>query len=153
MRPHHRSLLRAFLTHAVWSNKRLFDYGYAVDENCQFCGEPDSLFHRLFKCTCTQEVRGEFFSQEEVTWLEHSPQRAVLLQGLQLLPEDLGGRPPGIGSQPYSSWTLTGQLLSEVMQGQVFTDGSCFKYGAPTWSVAAWAVVKISEDGILLAWA
>ncbi len=37
--------------------------------------------------------------------------------------------------------------------GDVFTDGSCFKFGPPTWNAAGWAVVKVSADGILLGWA
>ncbi len=142
--PHQRSLLRAFLTHAVWSQDRLYSYGYDVEASCIHCGSADTLFHRLFKCPCTQDARAAYFSQEELTWLEHSPCRAVLLQGLQLLPHLPDERPPGLGYEPCQSWTLCGGPLSDVMHGTVFTDGSCLKYGAPTWNAAAWSVVRVS---------
>ncbi len=103
--PHHRTLLRAFLTHAVWSNQRLHDHGYEVSPLCPKCGESDTLFHRLFKCSCTQALRDEYFSQAELEWLEHNPHRAVLMQGVQILPELPDTRPPGLGYQPCQSWT------------------------------------------------
>ena len=38
------------------------------------------------------------------------------------------------------------------MVGEVFTDGSCFKQGPHQWHRAGWAVCKVSEDGVLLAY-
>ena len=75
------------------------------------------------------------------------------MQGFQLLPGFPDSRPSGLVNQQYESWILAGAPLSEVMQEQVFTDGSCMKFGAPTWNIAAWAVVKVSRDGVLLAYA
>ena len=49
-------------------------------------------------------------------------------------------------------WTLTGQPFDELLVGDVFTDGSCFMPGPPTWNTTGWAVVKISREGILLGW-
>ena len=66
--PSSRSLLRAFLTHAVWSQARLYSLGYDVSEECVHCGERDTLFHRLFGCTCTQEARDAHFSHAELQW-------------------------------------------------------------------------------------
>jgi hypothetical protein len=117
------------------------------------CGALDTLHHRLFTCPCTQALRAEHFRHQELEWLESNPCRAVLMQGLQLLPPAVASRPSGLGHQPSRSWTLSGQPLEEVMQGTVFTDGSFTPLGPPTWSVATWAVVKTSQDGVLLAWA
>ncbi len=111
------------------------------------------MFDRLFRCPCTRQEREATFSQEELLWLEHNPCRAVLLQGLQLLPDFPESRPPGIGYEPYQTLTLSGRPVEDELHGTVYTDGSCLKPGAPTWNTSAWAVVKISTDGILLAWA
>ncbi len=151
--PSRLNLLRAFLAHAVWSQARLRSHGYDVPAECVHCGESDTLFHRLFQCPCTRQERESTFSQEEIQWLEHNPCRAVLLQGLQLLPESLDRRPPGIGHEPIQTWTLPGRPLADDMHGVVYTDGSCMKPGAPTWNTSAWSVVKVSMDGVLLAWA
>ena len=52
VKPHHKALLRAFVSQAVWSNHRLYDLGYdveAVEVTCPRCGgTTDSLHHRLF---------------------------------------------------------------------------------------------------------
>ncbi len=151
--PHKLTLLRVFLTHAVWSQARLRSCGYDVPAECLHCGAQDTLFHRIFVCPCMRQEREATFSQDELGWLEHSPCRAVLMQGLQLLPDPVEIRPPGIGYEPLETWTLSGRPLSDDMHGLVYTDGSCMKFGAPTWNIATWSVVKISMDGVLLAWA
>jgi hypothetical protein len=60
--------------------------------------------------------------------------------------------PPGIGHDRYDAWTRSGAPLSEVMVGDVFTDGSCHKQGPITWHRTGWAVCKVSADGILQGW-
>ena len=39
------------------------------------------------------------------------------------------------------------------MQGVIFIDGTCFKPGPVTWNRSGWAILKLSEDGGVLAWA
>ncbi len=72
--------------------------------------------------------------------------------GFQLLPPRLADLPDGLGYQQCETWTLSGAPIQDVLQGEVFTDGSCFKDGPITWHRAGWAVCKTSQDGILLAW-
>ncbi len=57
------------------------------------------------------------------------------------------------GGDYIESYTLTGGPLEDFFHGVVFTDGSCYKPGPVTWNKASWAVVKLSEDGVVLAWA
>ncbi len=63
------------------------------------------------------------------------------------------GRPSYLGQNPTETWTLGGAPLHDLLQGDVFKNGSCFKDGPPPWYRAGWAVVKASRDGVVLAWA
>ena len=97
LKAHHKALLRAFLSQAVWSNHRLSSLGYDVDQNCQKCGaESDSLYHRLWRCSCTEALRQERFSGQELEWLEHSPAAHLVALGLQALPYLPEDRPIGL---------------------------------------------------------
>ncbi len=50
-------------------------------------------------------------------------------------------------------FTITGGPLEDFMHGVIFTDGTCYKPGPVTWNRAGWAILKLSEDGVVLAWA
>ena len=41
---------RLLATAAVWTPARLADVGYITSAQCQFCGERDTVFHRLWQC-------------------------------------------------------------------------------------------------------
>ncbi len=73
--------------------------------------------------------------------------------GVQNMPYLDQGRPLDLGQAPTETWTLGGAPLRDLLQGDVFTDGSCSKDGPPPWYRAGWAVVKVSRDGVVLAWA
>ncbi len=45
-----------------------------------------------------------------------------------------------------------GGPIKDLLVGDLFTDGSCFKHGPPTWTQTGWAVVKVSREGTLLGW-
>ena len=68
------------------------------------------------------------------------------------MPAPVGPRRRGIGHEEAESWTLTGGPIEDLLVGDLFTDGSCFKHGPPTWSQTGWAVCKVSQDGVLLGW-
>ena len=72
--------------------------------------------------------------------------------GFQVMPEALGSQSKGLGLQDATAWTITGGPIQEILSGEVFTDGSCFKHGPPTWNQAGWAIVKLSRDGVVLGW-
>jgi hypothetical protein len=69
-----------------------------------------------------------------------------------LMPPSTGERPRGMGHEQWESWTLTGAPLEDVLIGDVYTDGSCVKDGPPLVQTG-WAVVKISQDWVVLGWA
>ena len=51
------------------------------------------------------------------------------------------------------TYTINGGLIEDFLHGVVFTDGNCYKPGPVTWNRAGWAILKLSEDGVVLAWA
>ena len=57
-----------------------------------------------------------------------------------------------MGYEEAEEWTVTGGPVEDLLTGEFFTDGSCFKHGPPTWSQAGWALCKVSRDGVLLGW-
>ena len=127
-----KALLKAFACHAVWSNQRLHDVGYAVSTECPLCGGPsDSLGHRLFACPGTQALRDEHLSAHDLDFIRYSAAVRALATGLQLMPPPVGERPRGVGHEQWESWTLTGAPLEDVLIGDVYTDGSCVKDGPP----------------------
>ncbi len=153
--PSYRSILRAFMVHGIWSTARLYSVGYSVSPYCDKCGARDSLHHRLFECGFTEDLRTEYFEQDDENWIKNHPHSDVLLQGLQIVPTMTDARPQGIGHEKahMESWTLSGLPIEDVLQGVVFTDGACHRPGHPIWNRAGWAVLKLSHDGVVLGWA
>ena len=143
-------LLKAFLTQGVWSSHRLKMAGYDIESSCPHCGaERDTLGHRLFVCPATEDLREEIFDSDVLTRAMHSPARRHLLLGFQLLPPPLSSPPAGLGHEQFEAWTRNGEPIEEVLEGEVFTDGSCTKLGPITWHRTGWSVVKVSQSGIL----
>ena len=63
---YHRSLVRAYVTQAVWSNARLYSCGYDVNPTCIHCGaRRDTLHHRLWECGYTADLREAHFEDDE----------------------------------------------------------------------------------------
>ena len=148
-----KAILRGFVGQAIWSPQRLHAVGYDIDVMCSLCEEaPDSLGHRLFQCRCTQDLREQHLDAYDVEYLKYHDDRSVLGAGLQRMPEPIEPRRRGMGHEEVEEWTVTGGPIEDFLYGEVFTDGSCFKHGPPTWNQAGWAVCKVSRDGALLAW-
>ncbi len=64
--------------------------------------------------------------------------------------------PPLPARRPSSrveTYSTNGGAIDDFLHGVVFTDGTCQKPGPITWNRAGWAVLKLSEDGVVLAWA
>ncbi len=144
-------LLKAFLTQGVWSPHRLKMAGYDIESSCPHCGaERDTLGHRLFVCPATEDLREELFDPGMLHSVMQSLASRHLLLGFQLLPPPLTQLPPGLGCERYEAWTRSGAPIEEVLEGEVFTDGSCTKLGPITWHRTGWSVCKVSESGTLL---
>ena len=152
-------LLRAYATQSIWTKARLHAIGYDVDSTCPHCGAAEeSLYHRLFVCPATEDLRSSILDQHDLEFLRNSPSMRSLALGFQVLPDWEPERPTGSGVEDDSydrvndSWTITGQPVEDFIQGEVFTDGSCFKQGPHQWHRTGWSVCKVSEDGVLLAY-
>ena len=89
---------------------------------------------------------------EDVDFLKYHADVRALGMGLQIMPPPITERPSGLGSEQWESWTLMGGPIKDLLVGDLFTDGSCFKHGPPTWTQTGWAVVKVSREGTLLGW-
>eukprot|EP00959_Pyramimonas_sp_CCMP1952_P112640 2354834-Pyramimonas_sp.AAC.1 len=61
-------MAKAFVTQRLWSKWRLARCGYDVgDVSCPLCGFPRGDLHRrLFVCSATFSVRGEFLKEDVV---------------------------------------------------------------------------------------
>ena len=148
------AVLKAFITQSLWSPQRLHNAGYDVNTVCARCGAPsDSLHHRLFQCPATQGLRQELLHESDLDDLRRSESRRSLMIGFQTMPQFTPERPDGLGCehQHVHHWTHNGRDIHEIMEGTIFTDGSCTKTGPPTWTRTGWAVIKMSENGDLLA--
>jgi hypothetical protein len=107
-------------------------------------------------------LREDHFTAEDVEWIRSHPRAHELLQGRQIMPYLPDDRPDGFGHEGGDNgkggdcleyYTITGGPLEDFLHGVVFTDGTCYKPGPVTWNRAGWAVLKLSDDGVVLAWA
>ena len=101
-------------------------------------------------------------TDDDLEWIRHHPRAHELLQGLQLLPYLPDDRPAGLGhegdvdsngNKHMECYTINGAPLEHFLHGVLFTDGTCYKPGPVTRRKAGWSVVKLSDDGVVLAWA
>ena len=105
---------------------------------------------RLFRCECTAALRGQYLKPDDIDFIRYSADIRALIQGVQIMPDPAGPRSTGLGHQNATSWTLSGGPIEDLLVGDVFTDGSCFRHGPPTWTQTGWSVCKVSSDGVLL---
>ena len=105
---------------------------------CKWCGEPDSLWHRFWTCTCTQTLRDQHAPTASGCkdllppalalhgWGLQPPTQLPWLQLLNALPADI---PAQMATFARVGWN------------EVFTDGSCLQQAHPELRVAAWCAV------------
>ena len=107
-------------------------------DSCQWCGAPDSLFHRYWQCPATQPLR-----------LKHAPTVAPLAA---VLPSALTLRGWALHSRSWHSWVrLLASLPRDIPDPavswpaqewvDVYTDGSCLWQSQPALRVASWSAV------------
>ena len=100
LKPHHRALAKAYVTQAVWSQARLYSYGYDVNPTCLYCGAAqDTLYHRLWERGYTSQMRADHFTEEDLEWIRAHPRAHELLQGVQVMPYLPDDRPDGFGHE------------------------------------------------------
>ena len=144
-----QAYLRISLNGTFFTNDALSHCGDDTSKDCKFCGQPDSVQHRIFWCHHFDACRHEAgFSCDQLqafepaqslhAWIPACPTRAAILTelaGLEACFDDFQAMPVG-----------------ECID--LFTDGSCLKPQEPNLRLAAWAVVfapmVLGEDSILL---
>ena len=133
--------------------QRLYEVGYDVEVGCPLCGAAsDTLFHRLFECEATAALREESLPMGALDAILSGAKAPHLLMGFQLMPPRIRPLSSGLGHEHYETWSHSGEPAEHLLVGEVFTDGSCYKEGPPTWHRAGWSVVKVAYDGTMTAW-
>ena len=140
--PPQRALMRLSLAGAMFTGDTTYHWTEKGCSNCKWCGQPDSLTHRYWKCPQTKELRDK-----------HAP-KAQLLYGR--LPEVLTLRSWALKPPSWLPWMqyLAGistllphprvnlqKFRSPTGWVDLFTDGSCFDQSVPEIRCAAWSVV------------
>ena len=146
---HEQGVLLSVVCQAVWPQSRLRQAGYQVDSRCQLClEEEDTIFHRVWKCSCSKEIREKLASP-------------ILIDKAILAGEDSSLFTRGLIPHPGDWWpqaeseALIRREIFEVedsfgLGGDIFIDGSCDAHPARECSRAGWGLVKVGPDGQLL---
>ena len=108
--------------------------------DCRFCGEPDSLRHRVYDCGFFQEGRAATGFSDLVSARDLLPAQGLHAWG-QLAPSLplLRGQLAALCDEPHSALDLGGMDL--------FTDGSCLQPQQPCLRLASWAIVSDTPVG------
>ena len=131
-------ILTRHLNGSSFANDVVWRWSEEGSDQCRFCGEPDSVFHRLWTCPASADLRDRM----DPTVLEfHQSFPAVLsvhgwtlkspywLEWLRYLDALSSGIPSPCRSLP------SGGIVD------LFTDGSCYWQHESRYRLAAWAVV------------
>ena len=135
-------LLRVSMGGAFYTQDKLRH----VEENgsglCRFCGQQDSIHHRVWQCAEFQVVRSQSLPpgfpavldlpecQRLHAWAMQPRRQVELWRALASLPD--------------TSWNFVG--LPNMAQLDLFVDGSCIFPASPHLRLASWAVVLARHD-------
>ena len=140
-----RAFLRVAWNGTFYTQAELFHLGQGETNACHFCGQPDSIKHRLLTCPYFNQER-----QRHATLISKAPE----LPDCQFL-HCWAVRGPEAFSVPsflvgLPSLVLDFQFVPE--QGStldLFTDGSCLEPTSPELRLAAWAVTIATHSTAL----
>ena len=151
MTPLQKACISSYVTQSIWTKVKLREAGYQLEETECICGHhSDDLLHRFLDCPAASEVRERVVTQEEMQKIKDYVREpgSPFFAGLQ---EAFRGRVrfiEGTGAEEGRFWCRDPDKTPwEALQGQLYTDGSCFKTGCRQYNVAGWAVVKLDEQG------
>ena len=145
-----RGLIINFVLGGVWDKKRIYDAGYLIDDlNCELCGEPDSLHHRLWHCKGTQELRNTMLTEAERAWLQPDAQHDCVtdLEGMRKWLAMKGwARHPAVGQPKPAQKGNEHEGDTQQLYGKqvIATDGHCSKLFHPSLNRASWSLVGVS---------
>ena len=142
-----QGVLRSFLAGSVWTKARLFEAGLVPDPSCRFCGQLDTIEHRI-QAPCSDSHNAP---QEIIDYIVKAPAGEAMLRtkGFSLRakrPEVAGPRAGFVSIDPMAS------PLSFPWGKRLYTDGSAYRVqGAPALNTAGWSVVELGSGGSLRA--
>jgi ribonuclease HI len=133
-----RSAAAAAVTGALWSQRTLFEASLATTSNCQLCGCPHSVHHRLYVCPAWEGMRQQYWAD-----LPLSEARAAPCDH----PFWLCGHLPDQALPPAKErHDVTELIRGEAgYHGFVYTDGSVAFPQHPRYAVAGWSVVAVVD--------
>ena len=150
-------LVRAAICDAVWTEDKCQKRGYVTDGSCPLCGQPDSLFHRIWQCmhstvAAARRLHSDVFLVEEAVRHRDSDEAFFLCTGLFEHPVAYYPRPAPSGGlvvfgphgQLWPEGVIEQVCTNEV--AHVVTDGSACVSVFPELSRAAWAATFLNGN-------
>ena len=133
-----QSLYRLNLAGGSFTADFTFHWTDSGCSECKWCGQPDSLFHRFWRCPQTEPLRQKH--APNAAKCAHTLPSALSLRGWALYPPTwprwisyLANLPREI-PKPFHAFPLLPWV-------DVFTDGSCYWQAQPSLRLAAWSAV------------
>eukprot|EP00959_Pyramimonas_sp_CCMP1952_P388647 8143314-Pyramimonas_sp.AAC.1 len=81
-----KGLIRALACNAIWTPGRAIRCGYDISDVCPFCGDRDSLHHRLWVCSHCADVRAEVADADAADYSANFFCHAALAHPADILP-------------------------------------------------------------------
>jgi hypothetical protein len=138
-----------YATRYIWMKVKLREAGYQQTDTECVCGHvADDLLHRIWECPAAGEVRDNIVNGEELQMIKDYVKEpgSPFYAGLQLEVRGRVRQIEGTGAEAGKCWCVDpGQTPSGALQGQLYTDGSCFKSECGPYKSVGWAVVKLDE--------
>ena len=135
---YNQGILRRFLNGTELANDKSCFWSEDGSTECPLCHQPDSVFHRLWLCAGSSDLRADL--------------PPVVMQHVNSFPEVLAVHGWTLASPWWAEWvrallylpSSVPVALHPLPSGQIvdlFTDGSCLWPGQPRYRLASWAVV------------
>ena len=141
-----QGIFRKALNGAHFTNDSVCHFSDTGTVCCEFCGEPDSRFHRFWKCKVFETARSEC-SQ---SFLDLVPQLPPSLtnHGWAILPETWRRWTIELLQLPLAPIQDSLQPTGDTDQWlDIFTDGSCLWPRSKTLRLSSWALVQAHSSG------
>ena len=139
--------VNALATLALWTRDRLRLSRYDTDGLCEFCGAPDTVFHRLWGCRApaVAAARDAVVPPMVVNLARDTPEDPMWTTGLFLMPEDGGGPAPLLDDGGLVFKDAQGNIVDQrewhPTAEAVAGDGSCYPHVIKALSRAGWSLL------------
>ena len=141
---------------AIWPNTRLQEAGYDISRCCNKCGQPDTLFHRLWECMDPVVVAERTaIAKSALVQLakDAGPTSVLYTRGLIKDPDSAFPRACN-WEHLVAELHVDGQWIQTSLEAfaftagaRLYTDGSFAHLFERVQGRAGWAAVQVSVDG------